>query len=172
MGQSGFKISNPQAFTATSKKQKETIDTALSNVQPFLDSMDRLKELVTKYGTENPYSEAGKKISSEARNAQLIAKEIYNLGVLNGPDLSLMESIIPNPSDLAANTIGIFQDYPSLVENGKQKILDNMKARANSVGLEFIGQGTKSTTIQTSPPVTINKDSSDTDILNYLKKQG
>ena len=56
-------------------------------------------------------------MSAEVRNSQLLAKEIYNLGVLNGPDLSLMESIIANPTDTSANTIGSFQDYAKLLES-------------------------------------------------------
>lgn len=41
--------------------------------------MDRLINLVKEHGTENPFSEAGKKMAAESKNAQLIAKEIYNL---------------------------------------------------------------------------------------------
>lgn len=41
--------------------------------------MDNLIKLVEKYGTELPWTTAGKSISPAIRNAHLQAKEIYNL---------------------------------------------------------------------------------------------
>lgn len=99
--------------------------------------MDDLIQLVKENGTENPYSETGRKMTASAKNLQLIAKEIYNLGVLNGPDLSLMESIIANPTDMTANTIGSFQNYETLLKNAKTTILQNAIAQAKSAGLEY-----------------------------------
>lgn len=135
--ESGFEITNPDAFSATSAKQKEDITTAIKQVQPFIASIDKLIKMVKENGTENPYSEVGKKMAAEVKNTQLIAKEIYNLGVLNWPDLSLMEAIIQNPTSAEANTLWSFQDYASLLENAKKTILDNATAQARSVGLNF-----------------------------------
>lgn len=150
---SWFNIENPQAFSSTSKKQKEDISTAIQNVQPFVSSMDRVKELVKKYGTENPYSEWGKMINAEVKNAQLIAKEIYNLGVLNWPDLSLMEAIIANPTSIWSNLMP-WQDYVSQLESGKQKILENMKAKAWSVWLSFWWNGNNTNTADNTNQLT------------------
>ncbi len=143
---SWFDIVNPEAFSATSAKQKEDISTAITQVQPFIDSMDRLIALVKEHGTENPWTENGIKMNSEVKNAQLIAKEIYNLWVLNWPDLSLMESIIKNPTSTAANTIGSFQDYADLLEDGKSKIIENARSKARTVWLDLIKAPEKKTT--------------------------
>lgn len=137
LGESNFKITNPQAFIATSPKQKEDISNAIRQVAPFITGMDDLIKLVNENGTENPYTETGRKMTASAKNLQLIAKEIYNLGVLNGPDLSLMESIIANPTDLTANTLGSFQDYGSLLKEAKKTILQNVVSQAKSAGLEY-----------------------------------
>lgn len=99
--------------------------------------MDDLIKQVKENGTENPYGETGRKMNSSVKNLQLIAKEIYNLGVLNGPDLSLMESIISNPTDATANTIGSFQNYETLLKNAKTTILNNAISQAKSAGLEY-----------------------------------
>lgn len=137
LGESNFKISNPQAFIATSPKQKEDISTAIKQVAPFIEWMDDLIALVKTNWTENPYSETGRKMTASAKNLQLIAKEIYNLWVLNGPDLSLMEAIIANPTDLTANTLGSFQNYETLLKDAKKTILKNVVSQAKSAGLEY-----------------------------------
>lgn len=135
--ESNFKITNPQAFIATSAKQKEDISNAIKQVAPFITGMDDLIKLVKENGTENPYSETGRKMTASAKNLQLIAKEIYNLGVLNWPDLSLMEAIIANPTDMTANTIGSFQNYETLLKDAKKTILKNVVSQAKWAGLEY-----------------------------------
>lgn len=134
---SWFTISDPNAFVATSPKQKEDISTAIQQVQPFIDSMDRLIAMTKANGTEAPITEVGKKMNAEVKNAQLIAKEIYNLWVLNGPDLSLMETIIQNPTSLGSN-LTAWQDYAGLLENAKETILNNAVSKAGTVGLSFV----------------------------------
>jgi hypothetical protein len=65
--------------------------------------LQKLRSLVEEYGTENPMSEVGTRMDSLATGMRLKAKELFNLGVLNGPDLELMSSIIPNPADWTQN---------------------------------------------------------------------
>lgn len=59
-------------------------------------SLGKLEELVKTHGTES-FGERSDEMSKLARDAQLNAKELYNLGVLSGPDLELMETIIQDP---------------------------------------------------------------------------
>ena len=131
-----FNIENPAAFIWTSKKQKQAIATAINNVAPFIQSMDKIIKMVDKYWTETTLSNAGKKMNQEVRNAQLIAKEIYNLWVLNWPDLSLMEDIIANPTSIWAN-IQLWSDYWALLRSWKKTIIDNAIAKAKSVWLNY-----------------------------------
>lgn len=135
--QNGFEIANPDAFIATTPKQKEEIMTAIKQVKPFEDSMNRLIELTKKYNTELPWTKEGRAMSAEVRNAQLLAKEIYNLWVLNWPDLTLMESIITNPTNLTSKLTG-WQDYAEFLENAKQTIMNNAKSQASSVWLSYL----------------------------------
>lgn len=133
---SWFTISNPDAFVNTTQPQKKSINEAIAQVQPFIASIDKVKELVKKHWTENAYSEWWKAINREIRNAQLLAKEIYNLWVLNWPDLSLMESIITNPTSLWSN-LTFRQDYVWQLEDGKQAILTNAAQQAKTVWLLY-----------------------------------
>lgn len=131
-----FTIENQDAFINTTAKQKEEISSAVNNVLPFIQSMDKVIALTKKYWNESTLSEWWAKINQEIRNAQLLAKEIYNLWVLNWPDLALMEDIITNPTNLL--WIGlIWRDYEELVKNWKKTILDNAVSRANSIWLSF-----------------------------------
>ena len=136
--QQWFELSNPQAFASTTPKQREEINNAVMQVTPFTKTMDELIALTDKYGTENPYSAAWREMNQKVKNAQLIAKEIYNLWVLNWPDLSLMEAIIPRPTSFEANTIGVTQNYWDLLREAKKTILGNAISKAQSVWLSQI----------------------------------
>lgn len=46
------------------------------------------------------------RIETKYRNMQMQAKEAYNLGVLNGPDLAILEQIIYNPASIKGVYIG------------------------------------------------------------------
>lgn len=133
-----FTIANPDAFIGTDDKQKVAISDAVAQVQPFIQSMDKVIELAKKYNTELPFTVAGKEINQEVKNAQLIAKEIYNLWVLNGPDLSLMEAIISNPA-WNFSKFTFRQNYSKQLERAKKTILDNAISKLKSAWLEYIG---------------------------------
>lgn len=45
------------------------------------------------------------KLSTAHRDLQMQLKELYNLGVLNGPDLALMEQVLLNPTTVAGNVM-------------------------------------------------------------------
>lgn len=80
---SGFEIEDPDAFISTDSKVKQDIAKQIPRIQAFIDKMDNLKRLVREHGSEHPWTEAGKEMAAIAKDAQLTAKEIYNLGVLN-----------------------------------------------------------------------------------------
>jgi hypothetical protein len=49
---------------------------------------------------------ARSKIQTKYRNMQLQAKEAYNLGVLNGPDLTIIEQLVADPTSMSGAAIG------------------------------------------------------------------
>jgi len=134
-----FEITNSQSYASTSAKQKEAINEAINNVAPFIQSMDKVIALTKKYWNESKLTDTWTKMNQEIRNAQLLAKEIYNLWVLNWPDLQLMEDIITNPTNLTGIWL-VWRDYAKLLEEWKKTILDNAISKANSVWLDFIWQ--------------------------------
>lgn len=141
-------IANPQAFasTATNTPKMKAINDALSVVPAFTNTMDQLIALTDKYWTELIPWNAKNQMSMLVKDAQLQAKEIYNLWVLNWPDLSLMESIIANPADWTAKWQQLFGvSFKKSLENAKAKIMDNAIEKAKSIWLAPIWTQTQNT---------------------------
>ncbi|MBZ7920559.1 hypothetical protein LAC81_02000 [Ensifer adhaerens] len=59
--------------------------------------LDRYSELVEKTGIEAMPGQSKDQLNSVRQGVMLQLKELFNLGVLNGPDLSLMERMIYDP---------------------------------------------------------------------------
>jgi len=134
----------------TSKKQKELNEKitksdqfrALKVAEPTLNALIEFEKAFDKVGGEI----FGEEIDSQYRTALLEMKELFNLGVLNGPDLDIMESILPPPSASAEE--GFFGTLGALgglgtgfrqkaVQNGldvmRQKIAATVEERFNDI---------------------------------------
>jgi hypothetical protein len=86
-------------------RQTEESIKNVKKVQPDVETMKTLAdELIRKYETMGSVftGDDAADYSSKVRNLQLLAKSpaLYNLGVLTGPDLQLLEESIPNPSSI------------------------------------------------------------------------
>ncbi|NJM09342.1 MAG: hypothetical protein HC883_00120 [Bdellovibrionaceae bacterium] len=78
------------------KKAKE----ALVQKDNILDSLTKLEGLVKEHGTESfSMGNASSNMAQLATDARMGAKDLYQLGVLTGPDMDLLSSVIPDPSD-------------------------------------------------------------------------
>lgn len=142
-------IANPQAFasTASNAPKMKAINEALAVVPSFVNTMDQLISLTDKYGSELIPWNAKNQMSMLVKDAQLQAKEIYNLWVLNWPDLSLMESIIANPTDWTAKGQQLFGvSFKKSLENAKKKIMDNAIEKAKSIWLSPINSSNQTAT--------------------------
>lgn len=93
----------PTALGAPAQKATNTF--ARLN-KSYVNYKNRLKELGPRF-----LKTGGKlRLESSYRDLLLEMKELYNLGVLNGPDLMIMESILQNPTDFflnAAEKVGL-----------------------------------------------------------------
>lgn len=94
----------PGAIPLTPPKQKQIPDATRNSqakVNQAFDTiggeLDRYAELVGKHGVEAMPGEAKDNLNSVRQGIMLQMKELFNLGVLNGPDLSLMERMIYDP---------------------------------------------------------------------------
>lgn len=144
--QKWFTISNAEAFKNVDSKTLEAVNKAIAQVPAFEKAMNDVIAIVEKSWTEFPLSWKGREINQKIKNAQLIAKEIYNLWVLNWPDLALMESIIANPATRTSKLEWTFVDYKDLLKKWKETILWNAYAQAQNIWLSPISKTTKVST--------------------------
>ena len=130
-----LEITDEEAFIAAPKKVKEQVEAWLVAIPAFESSMDRLIELVDEHGTETLPSNARQEMRTLYKDAMLQAKEIYNLWVLNWPDLDIMEWVIPDPTARGAKlnqAFGLWVSYADAMRNAKDSVmwtwLNNAKA--------------------------------------------
>lgn len=86
-------------------RQTEDSINKVKQIAPDVETMKKLAdELIQKYETMGSRftGDDAADYSSKVRNLQLLAKSpsLYNLGVLTGPDLQLLEESIPNPASI------------------------------------------------------------------------
>ena len=93
-----FVVSDIWLFNQLTATDKKDIKDTLASYNSMMASTEKLKELVLKYWTEVLPTTARTQMEQYVRDIQLQSKELYNLWVLNWPDLELMEDIIYNPT--------------------------------------------------------------------------
>jgi hypothetical protein len=129
--------------TITNEGIKKVQDISIRKDE-LVKSIDRLQSLYEKHGTEI-YGDAAREMESLVKGIQLTAKEFYNLGVLNGPDLGLMETMIANPTGMKEKLISMTPGagdpvLPKLKE-AKSLIDNRFKATINRYGFQDAGGG-------------------------------
>lgn len=77
---------------------------AAANAEQLNSKLRRMKDLVKQYGSFEYGGEGGTEMESLATEIQLLSKspEMYQLGVLTGPDLSLLQKIASDPSSASS----------------------------------------------------------------------
>jgi hypothetical protein len=105
---------------AEQQKQVVGIKNTVNAIQEFRDELPNF----SRWQSLNPQARAT--MNTKYRNMLLQAKEAYNLGVLNGPDLSILESIVTNPTSFSGAFIG--KDVIDTQASELSRIIQNMGA--------------------------------------------
>jgi len=155
-----FNISNKEAFNALSSADRKKLSTDIDVFGAFNQSMDKLIWYAEKYWTKTLPWTTKRLIEQEHKNALLQAKELFNLWVLNWPDLELMEDVIPSITAGKNPFKWFFTNEVKLMRGAKQTVLDNTKATLRNKWISIGWDGT----------TTIWADASDEDILNFLNQ--
>jgi hypothetical protein len=114
----------------------EKFRNSATTFKTLIDKIDRYKSMIDKYGAfENPYSNAGAEMQSLARQIQLDAKnqDFFALGVLAGPDLDLLESVIPTSSKLS-NILMPASSAKAQIDSFKNNLENKLTDKAASLG--------------------------------------
>lgn len=91
-----IQITDPKAQkpTEAQRNRSSNVDQAFSTIT---NELDRYAKLVSETGIEAKPGKAKDNLNTVRQGIMLQMKELFNLGVLNGPDLSLMERMIYDP---------------------------------------------------------------------------
>lgn len=124
----------------------KALRSAVTASKSLFDNIDKMKDLVDKYGSFEAGGVGGAEMKSLARDIQLSAKneDLYKLGVLTGPDLRLLEDIIANPSSLES----LFtrdKTRQSELDTFKNSIATRLKAASETLGYKPVQKQTEQT---------------------------
>ena len=88
-----FEVTNPNAIARMTTKNMNDLTTSIDKMRWLESAFDEYISLLEEYGTE--FTWVWDELLNWARSdIVLLAKEIYNLWVLNWPDLEIMESVL------------------------------------------------------------------------------
>jgi len=133
-----FEISNPTSFINISPAKRDKLDTSIEQVWTFDSQLDDVINKVEQGGVEIQwYFGRGRELTQDINNLALLAKEIYNLWVLNWEDLRLMQNILPNPADFSA-TIQWKDAIITQLKNAKKKFNNTINGKAMQYGIKRI----------------------------------
>lgn len=145
------------------QKQVVGVKNTVNAIQEFRDELPNF----SRWDSLNPKSRAT--MNTKYRNMLLQAKEAYNLGVLNGPDLQILESIVTNPTSFSGTVVG--KDVIDAQASELSRIIQNMgnvavnKVRPNEV---ITPQAPKETGMPTIPTKAVNMLKNDPSLADYF----
>lgn len=106
-------------------KDAETVKSSRAARDAIAKNIARLDELYQKHGTQM-VGNAAAEMEGISTDIQLNLKELQNLGVLNGPDLALLQKQVPEPTSFKENVKGIVgQDRYDAKRNSFIESLEN-----------------------------------------------
>lgn len=93
---------DPKSEQFEKGKIKEGRDT-FAKLDQVQQSVDSYEELIGQHGSELVPGESKTKLAAAHTDLLMELKELYNLGVLNGPDYDLMLKIVNDPTSMSTN---------------------------------------------------------------------
>ncbi len=150
-------------------QQKQVIgaQNTVNAIKEFRDSLSSFKTT----DAMNPAKRAD--IQAKYRNMQLQAKEAYNLGVLNGPDLTIIEQLVMDPTTVT----GVFTGKKAIDKQASElsRIITDMGNVAAGRPKEVTGAAKTETAAETpkavSAPVDLVKAAQE-ELAKRLKPRG
>jgi hypothetical protein len=132
-------IGGPVAPEPTVDEKKQVL--ALRTAQ---DTLNNLQNTFKETGTEMLPTAKAATLQSQYRNLQLQLKELYNLGVLNGPDLGILENVLIDPTSAGASLLSndrvkaSFDEVQRFINNKESALLQSSGVRARE-GNSIVG---------------------------------
>ena len=116
------------------KKDAELVRQGFTSFDDFMMNMNQLDSMVQKYGTEafSIFDNTSGQMEQFATNAKVNLKgpAYYALGVLAGPDMGIIEAVVPDPSDAIW----------AITPNSKQKVREKIQTAKDIIEFKFLSQ--------------------------------
>lgn len=123
---------------------------AIIKAQESLSYLDAFEKDFKKYGTTSQYTSPfdNAKLGATYNAAVLNLKEFFNLGVLNGPDLDVIKSVLPDPTNQGLITnIKSKTATKAGITNVKSQINSTLDNRLLSLQQQYGGYGDEVTAL-------------------------
>lgn len=103
---------------------------AIIKAQDAINALDNFSEVFTKQGgdLETFGLDAGK-LKQAHKDTLLVLKEYFNLGVLNGPDQTILEEVLPNPTNFGLRFYGGADAVSNGIDTMRNRIFQTLNDR-------------------------------------------
>ena len=137
LNNSGIKVSNIDNYINVDPNIRNKLDNSVDQMSTIIRNIDSMKDIMKGSGTElTTWTDSGRRIDSLFSDTVTKMKEVYNLGVLNGPDLWIVSSSLANPVWTSAffTTNKHAEEY---LDNVKNRLVSDINTKAKRYGIEF-----------------------------------
>ena len=133
------------------RKPSETQDKQIIGVKNTRDAISEFRAELGNFSRLDSLKPKDRaRIETKYRNMQMQAKEAYNLGVLNGPDLAILEQIIYNPTSMVGVAVG--KDAIDAQASELDRIMENVGINVQTRGRGTTAQKTQAKAPAGAPP--------------------
>lgn len=133
-----FDIVEPISFININPSDRTKLNQSIEKSGSFDMQIQDIINKIEEWWTERqPYLFRGRELNTDITNLVLLAKDIYDLWVLNWPDLRLMETILPNPAGISA-TLQWKTEILSQLKNAQKKFNNTINSKAEQYWLKKI----------------------------------
>lgn len=137
---------------------------AQMSYKSLMDGLDEYERIYSEGGGTVLPGEQKDKLLGARRSLQLQMKELYNLGVLNGPDLALMDALFVDPTSVGNNLMDAvgFADMDSRVKTNmtqlRKQFKDMVEPKLAALGIQMPTEGQTETTAPGQSPTLSDDD--------------
>lgn len=138
-----FRTADMSAIPPSGVGETNQLNTAARTFQGFMKSLQDYEKTFANGGSTMWPGPRRDQLSIAHRDLQMQMKELYNLGVLNGPDLDLMNQILVDPTSVGGNimdTLGIAdmeQRIPQNIEQVRNLMRNRTEPALQQLGIDM-----------------------------------
>ncbi len=100
-----YQVADMSGIPPSGVGETNQLHAAARSFQGFMKSLQDYEKTFANGGSTMWPGKRGDELSIAHRDLQMQMKELYNLGVLNGPDLDLMNQILIDPTSVTGNVM-------------------------------------------------------------------